>query len=152
MNQQQYDQKCEIIKNLLNTTYINNTFTHEKYNNIYNNEIKFFTKITINNNTKITVLPNNTWKEIKNNIDTKISNLHKNINNTNECIMCFKNMNARVLCNKCSKIICIPCYIELFKIGQGIIVCPFCNYSVGDTIPTHMMDDCIHDIMTKAGL
>ena len=61
-----YDKRCNVIKNLILKDYIN-----DKFDFIRNPETLYI-EIVINNNSKITLLPDNNWKEIKRHIDKKI--------------------------------------------------------------------------------
>jgi hypothetical protein len=38
----------------------------------------------------------------------------------------------RAYCRQCKSPYCIPCYIDLFREGQGVIKCPFCPFSYGN--------------------
>ena len=91
MNKQlQYDKKCEIIKNLINTKYKKDIFIFEKYSNYTGsfNEIKNFIRIIINNNASITILPDTSWENIKHNINMKLDILYKD-DKTINCIICL---------------------------------------------------------------
>jgi ArsR family metal-binding transcriptional regulator len=148
-----YDKKCEIIKSLLNTKYKKEIFVFEKYNNVIGiyNEIKFFTRIIINNKATITILPDNKWKEIEHNINIKLNDSYGGYKIKN-CTICTNDTSKYTACNKCGNNWCIICYIELFKAGSGIIKCPFCRYTIGVHTPDYMMDICIEEIKIKAGL
>ncbi len=149
--QLQYNKRCEIIKNLINEKYINDIFTFEIYDNVIGdfNEIKFFTRIVINNKETITILPNTTWKDIERNINFKLKNKDEK---TKECPICLNNVSKYTSCNKCGNYWCIPCYIEIFKTGNGIIKCPFCRNSFGIYTPEYMIEICIQEIKMRAGL
>jgi hypothetical protein len=73
----------KIIKNLINTKYDKDIFVFKKYENSIGifNEIKFFTKIIVNNNATITILPDTAWKEIEHNINMKLDVSHKDNKN-----------------------------------------------------------------------
>ena len=146
-NQNEYDKKINVIKKLINIKYPINTFIFEDYNSVFNDKIKKFTKIIINNNSSITILPDNTWNEIERNINIKLHNVNKN-----ECIICLNETIKSVSCNKCSNLWCVLCYIELFKKDNGIITCPFCRYSFGIYTPDFMINICIKEIKIKAGI
>ena len=77
------------------------------------------------------VLKDNTWDEIKRNIDYILSD-----DKQNECKICCGDIKNRVGCTRCSSPFCSECYVNLFKTGQGIIKCPFCRFEYG-----HHMDD-----------
>jgi hypothetical protein len=154
MNKQlQYDKKCEIIKNLINTKYKKDIFIFEKYSNYTGsfNEIKNFIRIIINNNASITILPDTLWKNIEHNINMKLDILYKD-DKTINCIICLNDVSKYGSCNKCSNCYCILCYIELFKTGSGIITCPFCRYSFGIYTPNYMINKCINEIKIKSGI
>lgn len=149
MNDQlEYDRKIEIIEKLINNIYPNDTFMFEKMLSIYDEKIKYFTKIMINDICSITILPNNTWKEIKRNIDTKLKNMNEN--NKIECMICLDTECKSVSCNKCSNFYCVLCYVEIFKKNKGIIVCPYCRYSIGMNVPDHMIEECVQNILMTA--
>ena len=105
-------------------------------------------EVNINNNSTITILHDNTWKEVQRNIDKKIARFNDE-HLQDECSVCFEHTNEAVSCNKCSNDICTECYIKLFKSGEGIITCPHCRFETGSKIPKNMIDLCVEKIKEK---
>ena len=111
----------------------------KKYSKYINDKFEFirdpettYVEIVINNNSKITILPGSNWKEIKRHIDKKIIVQRNGI--SEGCIICYEKIRNNVTCPKCSNNYCGECYINLFKKGKGVITCPHCRYSIGNTM------------------
>jgi hypothetical protein len=138
-NNNKYNKKCNIIKNIIKSKYknINFEFIRNKYTDLI--------EVIIENKSIITLLPNNNWKEIEKHINTKINETYKQ----HKCNICFNNIKSNVSCNKCSNNWCAECYINLFRSGNGIIKCPYCRFSFGIETPEYMMEICIDEIRTK---
>jgi len=134
---EKYDQRCDVIKTLILKEYIGATF------NFIRNSDTLYIEVIINNNSKISLLPNSTWNEIKRHIDKKI------IGFSGDCIICCEKIQKNVTCPKCSNNYCGECYINLFKHGKGIITCPHCRYSFGEKKPEHMMEMYVDEIKLK---
>jgi len=82
--------------------------------------------IFINQKAILTILKNNTWDEVKRNIDAKLKNIK-------ECEVCLTNINTKIVsCNKCSKYVCYECYINIIKSNKGISKCPYCRFEIGE--------------------
>ncbi len=126
-----YDTRCDVIQNLVLETYIN-----DKFDFIRNPETSYV-EIVINDNSKITILPDSNWKEIKRNIDKKIIVQRNGI--SEGCIICYEKIRNNVTCPKCSNNYCGECYINLFEKGRGVITCPHCRYSIGNTMSEYMV-------------
>ena len=93
----------------------------------------------------ITIKKDNTWDEVKRNID----NIFKILEKTFECTICFIESNRITSCNKCSSSWCIKCYINIFRANQGIIKCPFCRYEIGNKWPKEMIETGVQEILSK---
>lgn len=91
--------------------------------------------IIINKTSTITILEENTWDDIKRNIDSKLSTP----NNFDCSICCLNNIKKKVSCNKCSNYWCIPCYAEIYKTNNGIIKCPYCRFEFGEKIDNNLI-------------
>ena len=133
----EYNKRCDILKNLIISKYKNTTFEFVK------NIDTLYIEVIINNDSKITLLPNNTWGEVTRHIDKKIKGFEGN------CPICFEKMIKAVSCNKCSNNFCSNCYIKLFKVGNGIITCPHCRHRTGIHTPEHMINECVLQIKHK---
>jgi hypothetical protein len=138
-----YDKRCNVIKNLILKDYIN-----DKFDFIRNPETLYI-EIVINNNSKITLLPDSNWKEIKRHIDKKIIVQRNGI--SQDCIICCETIQKNVTCSKCSNNCCGKCYINLFKSGKGVITCPHCRYSYGNTMSEYMIQMGVNEIKHKLG-
>jgi len=139
-----YDKRCDVIKNIILKDYKDISFDFVR------NPDTLIVEIIINKAVKISILPNNTLKDIKRHIDKKISNQHNGV--SEDCIMCCEKIQNNVTCSKCSNNYCSECYINLFKIGKGIIKCPHCRFEIGEIMPDYMIPICIEDIRFKIEL
>lgn len=84
----------------------------------------------------LTLLINKKWNEIKKTIDKKLS-----IEISNDCSICLKdNIKYSTFCVQCNGEICINCYIEIFRLNQGIFICPYCRYTYGKLIQENMIE------------
>ena len=112
----------------------NNNFTG-------NTEIVFTERKAI-----LSILKENTWENIKRNIDNKMSNI-KPV----ECSICLskKVQKRKVSCPKCSFDTCAGCYINIFRTNKGIIKCPFCRYTHGNEFPDEMIEIGVQEILYK---
>ena len=75
-----YDTRCDVIKNLVFKTYIDDKF------DFIRNPVTSYVEIFINDNSKITILPDSNWKEIKRHIDKQIIVQRNGI--SEGCIIC----------------------------------------------------------------
>lgn len=136
-----YEYKCITIKKIIEKKYNDTNFIYEM-----NNDTRFV-EIIINNQSKITILRDNTVSEILKHIKTKLDSTWQKQN----CDICFEKINKRVSCSKCSNYYCSNCYINIFKTGKGIITCPFCRYSYGTKMNDFMLPMAIKEIKYKLG-
>lgn len=119
-----------IIKAFPDDCYPNNKIKIYRYKKSGKIEL-FFEK----HKTIMTILKDNTIDEIIRNI-TK----HLNKNNINYiCNICYNERSKSIFCNKCSNDFCYKCYIDIFKKNQGLIICPYCRYTIGDIIPEFLI-------------
>lgn len=134
-----YNKRCDIIKDLILKKYTDTTFEFIR------NLDTLYIEVIINNNSKISLLPNNTWDEVVRHINKKI------IGFTGDCIVCYEKMENAVSCPKCANNFCGKCYIELFRSGKGVITCPHCRWSYGEDLPECMIEPSIEKIKHKLG-
>ena len=94
----------------------------------------------------MSILKDNTWEDIKRNIDNKISNMKPL-----ECSICLseKIQKQKVSCAKCSFDLCVGCYINIFRTNKGLIKCPFCRYTYGNVFPDDMIEIGVQEILYK---
>lgn len=123
----EYHKRCNVIKNLISITYkdLDYFFTINHNTN--------FVEMIINNKGQLTILPDNTWNEIKRHIDVKITCSYK------DCIICLNKIETSVSCSKCANHWCGNCYVDLYTHGQGIVTCPICRFSVGEKVPSKLL-------------
>ena len=60
--------------------------------------------------------------------------LEKIENDTQICPICvskYSGARANVSCTNCAVAYCSACYINIYRVGRGIIVCPFCRHTYG---------------------
>lgn len=88
-------------------------------NNEYSGDLEV---VIVKHNALITILPTNTWEEIKDCIDIKM-----NKKNTDVCSICYKSTKKRrVSCGKCLNYWCVECYMQNCKSYTGYQKCPYC--------------------------
>jgi hypothetical protein len=136
---EKYNSKCIVIKNLILEEFNNDDFEFNL------NDDTNVQMIIINKKSTVTILPNNSWNDIKRNIIKKINETYKN----NDCSICFEKIKQNISCNQCSNNWCGECYINLFRNGNGIIKCPVCRYSFGIEISECMVDYSIREMKNK---
>lgn len=140
-NWSQYESNSKLIIKLIKKTYFNQNILFEKPNGLDLYSIK------IGPNIKITICPNDSWLDIKKNIDSKLLNSNQC---ENICRLCTKEMETKTACNKCKKTCCIECYIVGFKKNKGIIKCDNCSYTFGVETPDDYIDVLVDDIRINA--
>lgn len=138
-----YDKRCNVIKNIIIKNYINDNFEFIR------NPETLYIEIVINNNSKISLLPDSNWKEIKRHIDKKIIVQRNGI--SQDCIICCETIQKNVTCPKCSNNYCGECYINLFKNGKGVITCPHCRYTYGNTMSEYNIQLGVNEIKHELG-
>ena len=139
----EYNNKCDVIKELIIKNYTNNTF------DFIRNPDTLYIEVIINNKSNVTILPDNTWTEIKRHITKKIIVQCDGI--VEDCIICCGTIKKNVTCPKCSINYCSECYINIFKHGKGVITCPHCRYSFGNVMPEYMLKSGVDQIRQKLG-
>jgi hypothetical protein len=97
-----------------------------------------------NKNAIMTILESDTWEQNKRYIDHIMSNEKSEV-----CFICSTNkiQKKRISCNKCAGDYCIDCYISIFRTNKGIIICPFCRYSIGVEFPECMIEFGVQNIL-----
>lgn len=140
-NWSQYKSNSELIIKLIKKTYPDQNILFEEPIGLDLYSVKIGTNI------KITICPDNSWLDIKKNIDLKLLNSNQC---ENICEICKKEMETKTACNKCKKTCCIECYINNFKKNKGIIKCDYCSYTFGIKTPDEYIDILIDDIRTNA--
>lgn len=133
----EYHKRCNVIKNLISNTYKDLDFFFT-----INHETNFIEMI-IDNKAQLTLLPDNTWNEIKRHIDSKITRSYK------DCIICLNKIDTCVSCCKCANHWCGNCYVDLYKHGHGLVTCPICRFSVGEKVPNEILKIGISQISRK---
>ena len=145
---EKYNKKCDVIKKLIKSTYPSIDISFEQINRL---DLVF---MNIENIIKIALLPDETWNQIKSNIDDKLNTIGFNQLSKpyaiEYCELCSRNIRAKASCNFCHKICCIECYIDSFKKGKGIIKCGFCSKKFGVKCADEYIELMIDDIRTNA--
>lgn len=113
------------------------------YMEVYKNEDTGFIEAKVNNKALITVLPGQTWEDIKTYIDIKIKEC------TDICEICSNIKTHNISCSGCKKNQCSECFILAFSEGKGIIVCPFCDKIEGKVRTDNGVKTFIKDIRLK---
>lgn len=123
---QEYKKKCDIIKKLITQTYPN-----EKFEYLIQPGTGLL-QIVMNPNTskpltRLSILPNNNWRELKRRIDKYLS--FETL--SDECDICFEKISNSVICGKCSFRYCGDCYIKMLDDSEGMLKCPCCRDTWG---------------------
>lgn len=139
-NIDEYNKKCELIKQLAYSTYKNSKVSFIQVNKI---ELMY---IVLDNIVKIAIMPEQNWIDIKNNIDIKLKQTLGN----RLCKECKGQIKCLASCNNCHTNTCLECYINNFKKNKGIIKCKNCSYSFGCEVPDEYIDIAIDDIRDNA--
>lgn len=140
-NWDNYKSSSDLIIKLIKKNYPNENILIEEPSGID------FYSVKIGSNIIITIMPEESWINIKKNIDLKLSNSNQY---DNICRLCGLEMKAKTACNKCKKTCCIECYIKNFKANKGIIKCDNCSCTFGVKTPDEYIDVLIDDIRAKA--
>jgi hypothetical protein len=132
-----YDLKCECVKRGLARDFPDDHFSYGRTN------FEHKMRVIVNGNACFTILDDHSWDEIKRCVERKK-------NQTLEgCMICFNDDQKLVTCNRCCNGVCIKCYINDFKINNGILTCAFCRNKVGIHCPPERMHACIQEIIVK---
>jgi hypothetical protein len=83
-------------------------------------------EVTIHPYSPFTVSENSKWADTQ-----RMVSLVMNSEKPQECEICMEDLGRAVTCSKCRKYTCTSCYIERFRVGSGIIQCPFCRDEIG---------------------
>jgi hypothetical protein len=100
---EKYNNRCDVIKSLILTNYINDKFEFIRRPDT------LYIEVIINNDYMITLGNCDTWKQIKRRIDKNLIYV-----NNEECPICYNELKKKDLCNKCANNWCRECYINIF--------------------------------------
>jgi hypothetical protein len=119
-----YEKRCKILKNLLQIEYPFYTFEMGLSANT--------AQIVVNGKLSMSVLFDSTIKELK-----LIIKRHMASDYPDECLICCNkcDFTCTITCAKCSNGYCGECYVNLFRVGGGVITCPFCKLKIGEKMP-----------------
>lgn len=97
-----------------------------------------------NKRVSLTIFADNTWDETKRCIDLKV-----NSERTTECSICYEiEINKRkITCTKCVCVLCVGCYVKMFRANKGIIKCPYCRFTYGHVFPDDMIENGVQQIL-----
>ena len=98
----------------------------------------------VNKKISITIFENYTWVETIRNIDLKINN-----ERNNECSICYESEKdkRKIVCSKCVCVLCVDCYVNMFRVNKGIIKCPCCRFTYGKVFPDSMIEKGVQKIL-----
>jgi hypothetical protein len=139
-----YKKRCSILKYLIMEEYKNVLFVFD----IDDEKILNISSCSRGNKWTISFIPENTWKDVKRNIDKKLVEDYKQ----NSCSICCEEIMKNISCSKCSQSWCGKCHLKLFETYQGICVCPYCRFAVGQKIPQFMIEPCLNEMKFKMEL
>jgi hypothetical protein len=135
---EKYIKRCDVMIKL-----ITNEFKNDKLE-FTTNPDSLHVVVVVNDNNRITLLPNISWNEIRRNINNAILQI------TKKCIVCYETIKkTNICCPKCSNSICGDCYINEFRICKGLITCPHCKFTIGQRLPESMIEKCVDEIKQK---
>lgn len=136
----EYKKQFDLIKKLIKLTYKNFQIEFEYLEE--NNALG----VCLDKIVKILIYPNNSWIDIKINIDTQLKQTMGN----HICDECNDKIKCLASCNNCRSVICVECYINNFRTNKGIIKCKICSYSFGNVVPEEYIDFAIDNIRSNA--
>ena len=144
MTPEHYVKRCSVILKLVSKKYENHGFclVHRRSTPLQ--------ELLIDGVCTITLMPDNSLKEITRHVDKKIERLTQCVN-VDKCIICDDIIATNVTCTKCANNWCGDCYINLFKSGKGVIKCPHCRFSFGMEMSEEMVEMGIIEIKLKIG-
>jgi hypothetical protein len=137
-SKKKYKKCCSILKNLIMEEYKNELFVF----GIDERNQFLISSFSRGNKWTIKFIPENTWKEVKRNIDKQLVEDYKQ----NSCSICCEEIMKNISCNKCSQNWCGKCQLKLFETYQGICVCPYCRYAYGQKVPQFMIKAALSEI------
>jgi hypothetical protein len=83
---------------------------------------------------RFTAINGNSWTYIKKHIDKLFEDL-PNMQQSRECGICCGTTNNFIGCAQCHNRCCLKCQISILRSNSGLLVCPYCNYTVGRKVP-----------------
>jgi hypothetical protein len=135
-----YYKRCNILKNLASLK-----FKNTKFMGLYQPASENYLLI-IDEKHMTTIINTTTLPELERIIQKKLTDDYPE-----DCLLCCYKIDKvdrhNVSCTKCSTGICTECYINIFRVGMGVITCPFCKYTFGRVAPPHMVQLGILEIM-----
>ena len=133
------------LKKKIMNEYKNDTFIFTLNDNLLNDNSL---RVIINNKGTITVSNEDSWTLIKKNI-----NIKKSLNGKVELCICGDIIrNKKISCHECSRSFCSNCYINSFKNNEGLVICPYCSFTIGKKMNKEMVLAGIVSIKSKLNL
>ena len=97
-----------------------------------------------------TVIKGKSWNETKKYIDCIFEDLPKS-NDRQECGICCESSNQFIACAQCRvRKCCLKCTVDIIRSNSGLLICPFCNRSVGMRLPPSRVDRLVDAMMSRA--
>jgi len=108
------------------------------------NFIEINTKLG-NNSFIISLTTGITCKTIRQKIDLSVEIESQFVESKNkQCKSCeiteFEKNSCKVACNECRHLYCQRCYWTIYKLNEGLIVCPYCNSKYGRKMNSREVD------------
>jgi hypothetical protein len=101
-------------------------------------------QIYFKNRKILTTIEDSSWDEIKRQLDYVVQE------KSDTCSICSETIQTRrTHCTKCACDWCLDCYIQIFRTNQGIIKCPFCRFTYGQTFPDYMIELGVQQILNS---
>ena len=99
---------------------------------------------------EFTLTPSKTnWKAVKRRIYLILSTNLDEI----ECLICEsfqeKVNNHLVACNKCGNSICAYCFVDIIKINEGLMICPFCRDTFGSRCSNSILEKGLDEVRKR---
>lgn len=104
--------------------------------------------ILIDKQYRITVLPSKKWNDIKN----MVYNMINQNSDYPLCNSCCGKLIHKISCENCKNIYCSSCYIESYKKNSGFVICPYCNYRIGNYVSSKKLLCGVGDIINRLNI
>ena len=83
---------------------------------------------------RFTAVNGKSWTDIKKYIDKIFEDL-TNATQPQECGICCEPYPVFIGCAQCHNKCCLKCQVSILRRNSGLLVCPYCNNTVGRKVP-----------------
>jgi hypothetical protein len=86
-----------------------------------------------------TILHGKPWHDTKKYIDIIFEQL-PHVKEPKECTICCNMTIHFVWCAQCHNNQCLQCTVDMFRVNSGLVICPYCNHTVGRHLGPNLVD------------